>query len=113
MLVLKRLWQVRRATARELHEQAGLEAGWKLATTRTVLDRMRAKGLVAREEGDGAGVYTATQAKVTTLGALARQFRAAFSLKGPVPVAAFSGSTILTEAEIAELERILSEEDDR
>ncbi len=46
--VLAALWEASDASARELHERIGTPAGLAYTTTAKVLDRLHAKGLVAR-----------------------------------------------------------------
>lgn len=55
--ILAALWELGRASAREVHVRAGQPAGLAYTTTATVLDRLHAKGLVAREKVARAFVY--------------------------------------------------------
>jgi predicted transcriptional regulator len=42
--LLKLFWRVGPMSAREVQDLAGPELGWAVSTTRTTLERMRAKG---------------------------------------------------------------------
>lgn len=55
--ILAALWDLGRASAREVHARAAEPAGLAYTTTATVLDRLHAKGLVAREKVARAFVY--------------------------------------------------------
>jgi BlaI family penicillinase repressor len=57
--VLIALWDRGRASAPEIHRQVGEPAGSAYTTTAKVLDRLHAKGLVARERDGRSFVYTA------------------------------------------------------
>ncbi len=55
--VLVALWDAGRASAREIHARVGEPSGLVYTTTAKVLDRLHAKGLVARERVGKAFVY--------------------------------------------------------
>jgi predicted transcriptional regulator len=55
--ILAALWELGSATAREVHTRAAQPHGLAYTTTATVLDRLHAKGLVARERVARAFVY--------------------------------------------------------
>ena len=75
LVILKYLWSAGRRTAREIHESVGPSRDWQLSTTRTVINRMEAKGWVKRdgESSDAAAFYVAVLDRVETLGGLVRQ----------------------------------------
>jgi BlaI family penicillinase repressor len=107
--ILKRFWRAGPMSARELHELAAPELGWALSTTRTVLERMRAKGLLKRASVHGVAVYGPASGKVEVLGPLLRRLvRGVLEVDGALPASAFSGSQLLTEADLAELEQVLN-----
>lgn len=109
--VLKALWRVQRASAREIHESAGKPLGWSYSTTRTVLSRMVDKGLVKRGGFHGLTLFEAKSRKVELISKMVRDFaRRVLESDAPLPASAFTGSTLLDEAEIEELERLLSED---
>jgi predicted transcriptional regulator len=55
--VLVALWELGRASTREIHARVGEPNGLVYTTTAKVLDRLHAKGLVARERAGKAFVY--------------------------------------------------------
>lgn len=55
--ILTALWDLERATAREVHARAGEPAGLAYTTTATVLERLHVKGLIGREKVGRAFVY--------------------------------------------------------
>lgn len=112
LALLKLFWQSGPMSAREV--QAALPAGldWAASTTRTVLERMKAKGLLSRRSVHGMAVYAPAQDKVSILGAaLKRMMRGVLEIDAALPAAAFSGSKLLSEDDLAELEAILNAED--
>lgn len=112
--LLKALWSTPQLSARELHEQVSGELGWSLSSTRKTLDRMIDKGLISAHDQHGLRVYRASVSKVSTLAAMTRQFaRAVLEIDGPLPASSFTGSKILTDDEIEELQRFLEDEGDK
>jgi len=75
-----------------------------------VLERMRAKGLLVRREVHGVAVYAPAQPKVAVIGGMMRRLGALLEVDGPIPAAAFSGSQLLSEADIEALEAALAAE---
>ena|SRR5215831_12462868 len=55
--VLTALWQLKRASIREVHARVGTPNGLAYTTTATVLDRLHQKGLVARTRVGRTFVY--------------------------------------------------------
>ena len=115
--VLKCFWRDGDLSAREVQDRIAGELGWSSSTTRTVLERMRTKGLLSRRDVHGMAVYSTVQPKVAVIGGLMKRLGTLLDLDGPLPAAAFSGSQILDAAEIAELEAALAgpntDEEDR
>lgn len=110
--LLKALWRGGRASAREVHEAAGAPLGWSYSTTRTVLSRMVEKGLVTRGEFHGLTLFEAKPKKVEMIGRMVRDFaRRVLESDTALPASAFTGSSLLNEAEIEELERLLAEDE--
>ena len=70
--VLEALWKLGRATARELHDRVGEPGGLVYTTTAKVLDRLCAKGLVARRRIGRTFLYTPRAERATVEKALAR-----------------------------------------
>jgi predicted transcriptional regulator len=112
LALLKLFWQSGPMSAREVQEALPAELDWAASTTRTVLERMRSKGLLSRRSVHGVAVYAPAQDKVSVLGAaLKRVMRGVLEIDAALPAAAFSGSKLLSEGELAELEAILNADD--
>jgi len=106
--ILKCFWRGGDLSAREVHNQIAADLAWSSSTTRTVLERMRVKGLLYRRDVHGMAVYSATQPKVAVIRNVVRRLRAILEIDGPLPAAAFSGSQILNADDIVALERALN-----
>ena len=107
--VLKLFWRTGPMSAREAQGLVEPELGWAVSTTRTVLDRMAAKGLLQLKSVHGMKVYSPAQPKVQVIGGLLKKLvRGVLEIDGALPAAAFTGSQILSEDEVAELEAILN-----
>ena len=109
--ILKCFWRDGDLSAREVQSRIASGLGWSSSTTRTVLERMRAKGLLSRRDVHGMAVYSTVQPKVAVIGGLMKRLGALLDLDGPLPAAAFSGSQILDADDIAELEAALAAPD--
>ena len=109
--LLKLLWRKGPLSAREVQDQAGPALEWTASTTRTVLERMRAKGLVVRRSVHGLAVYEAADNKVSVIGAMIRRMGEFLEVDPSGAASAFSGSDLLSENEIAELETFLADAD--
>ena len=106
--VLKCFWRDGDLSSREVHDRIAVQMDWTPSTTRTVLERMRAKGLVSRRDVHGVAVYSQTRPKVEVLTGLMRRFSALLDMDEALPAAAFTGSQLLNDADIAELEALLN-----
>ena len=104
---LKLFWRAGTMSAREVQDLAGPELGWADSTTRTVLERMCKKGLLARHQVHGTAVYEPVSAKVEILGSFLRKLRGVFEVSGPLSATAFTGSQLLSAEELDELQAIL------
>ena len=109
---MKLFWAHGDMSAREAQDHAGPELGWAVSTTRTTLERMRAKGLLHRRSVHGMAVYSAAQRKVDVIGGLLRRMRGLLDIEGDLPASAFSGSRLLSPEELAELEALLADDQD-
>lgn len=110
LVFLKTLWEQQPLSARELHEACEGELGWSFSSTRTTLKRMQEKKLIVSEKSHGLMVYRAQSEKISTLAALMRDFmKRVIELDGPLPVAAFHDSKLLSRDELAELEALLDD----
>lgn len=108
--VLKTFWRDGPLSSREVQTRIADGLAWNFSTTRTVLERMRAKGLLTRRNVHGVAVYEPCQPKVAVIGGLMRRLGDRLEVDGPLPAAAFSGSQLLSEADIAALEVALAAE---
>jgi len=106
--VLKAFWRDGDLSAREVQDRIGGDLGWTGSTTRTVLERMRAKGLLSRRDVHGMAVYATLQPKVAVIGGLMRRLGAKLEIDGALPAAAFSGSQLLDADDIAALDAALN-----
>ena len=106
--VLKAFWRDGDLSAREVQNRIGVNLGWTGSTTRTVLERMRTKGLLGRRDVHGMAVYSTLQPKVAVIGGLMRRLGAMLEIDGALPAAAFSGSQLLDADDIAALDAALN-----
>ncbi len=86
--VLAALWDLGSGTARDIHTQVGARNHLAYTTTAKVLDRLHAKGLVARTLRGKAFVYRAKAKRDHVLRALARKTLARFLGPQPEPAIA-------------------------
>jgi predicted transcriptional regulator len=108
LALMKLFWAHGAMSAREAQEHAGPELGWAVSTTRTTLERMRAKGLLDRRSVHGVAVYSAAERKVDVVGRMLRRFGALLEMEGDLPASAFSGSRLLSPEELEELDALLA-----
>ena len=106
--VLKAFWRDGDLSAREVQDRIGVDLGWTGSTTRTVLERMRTKGLLSRRDVHGMAVYSTLQPKVAVISGLMRRLGAMLEIDGALPAAAFSGSQLLDADDIAALDAALN-----
>ncbi|ATQ78725.1 penicillinase repressor [Massilia violaceinigra] len=108
--LLKVLWKDQPLSARELHERAVAELDWSFSSTRKTLERMLDKQMLSQDAQHGVQVYRAQLDKVTTLAAFARDFgRRVMEIDAPLPVNMFTGSKLVDQQELAELEQMLQD----
>jgi predicted transcriptional regulator len=108
--ILKLLWQKQPLTARELHDELEAVLGWGYSSTRKTLERMGEKGFVAVQVQGNKNIYIATLDKMATLAGFAQDFaKRIFEIDGPLPVAMFADSKLVSAAEIADLEQLLQQ----
>jgi len=106
--LLKALWRQHPLSARELHEAVADELGWSFSSTRKTLERMLDKHMVGQHAVHGVLVYDALLDKVATLAAFANDFgRRVMELDTPLPVNMFTGSKLVDQDELAQLEQLL------
>ncbi|MEE2526397.1 BlaI/MecI/CopY family transcriptional regulator [Hyphobacterium sp. HN65] len=110
--ILKVLWEESPLSARELHQRVSEKRDWSYSTTRTHLNRMVEKGLVRRRDSHGLAVFQAAEEKVSLLGGIIRNFSMkVLDMGGSMPASAFADSELLNEEELAELTRLLEEDE--
>ena len=108
LTLLKCLWKQQPLSARELHQQVEAEIQWSYSSTRKTLERMVEKDMLALQTAHGINVYTAKLEKIETLAAFTRDFgRRVMEVDEPLPVNMFTGSKLVSHAELAELEQLL------
>jgi len=106
--VLKSLWRQQPLSAREIHDRVADELGWSYSSTRKTLERMLEKGSVRQEMRHGVQVYVPVLEKIDTLAAFARDFgKRVMEIDTPLPVNMFTGSKLVDEDELAQLEQML------
>lgn len=111
--LLHALWRDGRLSAREIHDATVDESGWSYSATRKTLDRMVEKGLLAIEPVHGIKTFLPARPKVEVLAGLIRDFgRNVLGADAPLPVAMFTGSSVIDEGEIEELEELLNRLDE-
>ena len=108
LTVLKALWRQQPLSAREIHQQVEEELGWSYSSTRKTLERMLDKGSLRQSTVHGVQVYEAALEKVGTLAAFARDFgKRVMEMDAPLPVNMFTGSKLVDDKELAQLEQLL------
>lgn len=105
--VLKLFWREGDMSAREVQDALPQGVSWAISTTRTVLERMREKGLLAKRSVHGLAVYSAAQAKVAIVATVVSGLRSLLDIDGALPASAFAGSQLLSADELDELQRLL------
>lgn len=108
LTVLKTLWRQQPLSAREIHERVEDELAWSYSSTRKTLERMLQKGMISQHVRHGVQVYEAVLEKVDTLAAFAHDFgKRVMEIDTPLPVTMFTGSRLVDEQELAQLEQLL------
>lgn len=110
LCLLKSLWKEQPLSAREIHERVAPELGWSFSSTRKTLERMLEKSMVSQQSRHGVQVYEAQLEKVGTLAAFAHDFgRRVMEMDGPLPVNMFTGSKLIDQHELEQLEQLLQD----
>lgn len=81
--VLRALWELRKASVRDLHDRIGAPEGLVYTTTAKVVDRLRDKGLIERSRQGGAFAYAPLVERDVVERARARQLMGRFLGPGP------------------------------
>jgi predicted transcriptional regulator len=113
--LLEALWTAQRATAREVSEVLAKKRGWAVTTTKTMLDRMVAKGLVNARQVGNVWEYTPAVRKVDARRSAWADFVAKAFGGSPAPALHFLAKEAkLSKKELDELRSLLDgEENDR
>ncbi len=110
LTLLKALWKQQPLSAREIHERSVAELDWSFSSTRKTLERMLDKQMVSQHAQHGVQVYLPELDKVTTLAAFAHDFgKRVMEMDVPLPVNMFTGSKLVDQRELAELEQLLND----
>jgi len=110
LTLLKVLWKQQPLSAREIHERSVAELDWSFSSTRKTLERMLDKQMVSQHAQHGVQVYLPELDKVTTLAAFAHDFgKRVMEMDAPLPVNMFTGSKLVDQRELAELEQLLND----
>jgi predicted transcriptional regulator len=108
--IMKVLWNADGLSAREVHDDLEGRLSWAYSTTRTTIERMVRKGLVAKEPFHGLHIYRASVTRASGLARLVRDFANHVLQTSHAPVVSlFADSGALTEEEISELRRLLDD----
>jgi BlaI family penicillinase repressor len=108
--LLKALWKQHPLSAREIHDRVKEELAWSFSSTRKTLERMLEKGMISQHSAHGMNVYAPVVEKVETLAAFAHDFsHRVMEMNAPLPVNMFTGSKLVNQHELKELEQLLSE----
>ncbi|MBL4853513.1 MAG: BlaI/MecI/CopY family transcriptional regulator [Robiginitomaculum sp.] len=114
LILLKTLWSHGALPIRKLHEVCADDLAWSFSSTRKTLERMGDKGFVTISKEDGPARVSANVSKTTTLAQMAREFFGrVLEVDGPLPASTFTGSTLLSDEELDELEGLLGTQDKR
>lgn len=110
LTLLKALWKGQPLSARALHASVEDELGWSFSSTRKTVERMLEKGMLIQRSEQGVLVYETQADKVATLAAFAHDFgRRVMELDSPLPVSMFTGSKLVDQQELAQLEQLLQD----
>lgn len=111
--VMSVLWQYGQLSVREVHEHLMPETQWAYTTTKTVMDRMVKKTLLARHNYHGVNVYSAEVSKPRGLARMVHYFaRRVLHVDYDTVVAMFSSKDTITESERKKLRKLLKQLDD-
>ncbi len=108
--VMKVLWRGARLSAREVHDQVAPRLGWAYSTTRTTMERMVRKGLLAKQSFHGIHLYEPLISRASGLARRVRDFAEQVLEINHAPVVSlFAESATLSPEEISELRNLLDQ----
>jgi predicted transcriptional regulator len=109
--ILRIIWKSERLSVREVHDQVVATHDWAYSTTKTMMDRMVRKQLLAREKFHGVFLYRPLISRSTGFTRFVQFFAdQVLELDYSEVVALFSRSNALKPEEIRELEALLVDE---
>ena len=109
--ILRIIWKNRKLSVREVHDQVTATHDWAYSTTKTIMDRMVRKRLLAREKFHGVFIYRPLISRPKGFTRLVKFFAdQVLELDYGEVVALFSKSKALDSEEIRELEKLLADE---
>jgi predicted transcriptional regulator len=112
--IMKWIWEEGKLSARELHERLTKTYDWAYSTTRTTMDRMVKKELLAKNEFHGLYLYEPLISKPMGLAQAVRDFAdRVLEVDYGTVVSLFAHSQALTPNEIEELHRLLESEPEK
>ena len=106
--VMKVVWELRKAMAREIYVIAGAEHSWTPATVKTILSRLVEKGYVTTTRVGNGFVYRPAQSALATLQSAADTLmtNAVEGVTGPL-LAHMVERTTLSEADLDSLQKLI------
>ena len=111
--LLGALWTAERATAREVAEALEDKRGWAVSTTKTLLDRMVAKGLVSARQVGNVWEYTPGLRRVEARRSAWVDFvKKAFGGAAAPALQFLAKEAKLSKKELAELRALLNTKED-
>ena len=109
--ILRILWKHGKQSVREVHDKLYETSGWAYTTTKTMMDRMISKKLLARESFHGIFIYKPLITRPAGLARLVQFFAdRVLELDTSSVVAMFTKSEAISPQEIEELEALLKNE---
>jgi BlaI family penicillinase repressor len=109
--ILRIIWKNGKLSVREVHDQITATHSWAYSTTKTMMDRMTRKDLLAREKFHGVFLYRPLISRPKGFARLIQFFASrVLEMDHGEVVALFSRSKALEPEEIRELERLLADD---
>lgn len=110
--LMKAVWKLGRPTVRQVHEAVVAETDWALATVKTMLRRMEAKGLLRTVPDREPRQYTAARTRRSLVSRSVERFLDTVLDGSLAPLVGYiARSKGLSAEELAELERLLADDD--
>ncbi|MCJ7754941.1 MAG: BlaI/MecI/CopY family transcriptional regulator [Thermoanaerobaculales bacterium] len=106
--LIRILWSDGQLSARQVHERLTDDYDWAYSTTRTMLDRMVAKGHLTREGFHGVNLFTPVISRPLGLARLVQDFaERVLEMDPSTVVSLFASGSRLSPAELEELARLI------